>query len=314
VASTTIARPETAIRVVCPMCRAALERTLDAMICVGCGVRFPVTEGFVDLIVGDRYDDDTPAAAIENEVTTNRDTVDRYWAPLFRRVLPESGKIAKILSLGCGVGADVERLVESGFDAIGIDNGKRTNLWARRRFPERLILGNGKRMPFEDASFDVVFCGCVFPHVGVVGTSFDVTPDYYQQRLKLAAEMARVLRPGGRIFSCNPNRYFPFDLFHGHQAGHATLRPTMPWQRLLLSCGDYFRMFRQFGCVRATALPVESYWSFTNSKKTWKGQMLAAPVALLLSMVSRIAILRGSPLNPWLVVMIEKGNALPDSA
>jgi len=281
------------------------------MICAECSARFPVVESFADLIVGDRYDDDTPAGAIEDEETTNRETVDRYWAPMFRLMLPESGTRAKILSLGCGVGADVDRLVEFGFDAIGIDNGKRTNLWVRRQCPERLIRGNGKHMPFEDASFDVIFCGCVFPHVGVVGTSFHVTADFYKQRAELAAEMGRVLRPGGRIFACNPNRYFPFDPFHGHQSGKATLRPTMPWQRLLLSCGDYFRMFRPFGFVCATPLPVESYWSFTNSRKTWKGRMLAAPVAFLLRMVSRIAILRGSPLNPWLVVMIEKAKVSP---
>jgi SAM-dependent methyltransferase len=297
-----------AIRVVCPLCRGSLERTADAMICAGCNARFPITEGRVDLIVGDRYDDDTPSSAIENEETTNRETVDRFWDPLFRRLLPEGGKRAKILSLGCGVGADVERLVGSGFDAFGIDNGKRTSHWARRQCRERLIHGNGKHMPFEDACFDVIFCGCVFPHVGVRGTSFDVTPDFGRQRLELAAEMARVLRPGGRIFACNPNRYFPFDLFHGHEAGKATLRPTMPWQRLLLSRGDYYRLFAPFDCVRATALPVESYWSFTNSRKTWKGQVLSAPVAFLLTMVSRIAFLRGSPLNPWLVVMIEKRN------
>ena len=307
-ASPALARPETSIRVVCPLCRGPLQRASDALCCQGCGARFPVTEGLADLIVGDRYDDDTPSAAIENEETTNRDTVDRYWAPLFRRVLPGAGAKARILSLGCGVGADVECLVEHGFDAFGIDNGKRTRQWVRRRCSERLIRGNGKHMPFQDATFDAIFCGCVFPHVGVVGTSFEVTPDFHRQRSELAAEMARVLRPGGRLFSCNPNRYFPFDLFHGHQAARATLRLTLPWQRLLLSCGDYFRMFRPFGCVRATALPVENYWSFTNSRKTRKGRVLAAPVAFLLKMVSRIALLRGSPLNPWLVVMIEKEN------
>jgi SAM-dependent methyltransferase len=284
------------------------------MVCPGCGSRFPVVDGFLDLVVGDRYDDDTPECAVENEETTNRDTVDRYWAPLFRRVLSAEGGNATILSLGCGVGIDVERLVEKGFNAFGIDNGKRTNLWSRRRCQNRLIRGNGKHMPFEDESFDAIFCGCVFPHVGVVGTSFDTTADFVQQRLELAAEMARVLRPGGRIFTCNPNRYFPFDLFHGHQAGKATLRPTMPWQKLLLSCGDYFHLFRRFGCVRATALPVENYWSFTNSKKTLKGRLLAAPIASLLRLVSRVAVLRGSPLNPWLVVMVEKADSFPASS
>jgi SAM-dependent methyltransferase len=305
-ASASIAWQQLVIRTVCPACRGPLHHSCEAMSCTACGARYPVVGGFADLIVGDRYDDDTPECAVENEEATNRETVDRYWIPFFQRLWPRGAAGRKILSLGCGVGADVERLVDAGFDAIGIDNGKRAGLWARRRCSGRLIHCNGKHMPFEDATFDLIFCGCVFPHVGVIGTSFDTTEDCYEQRLKLAGEMARVLKPGGRIVTCNPNRYFPFDIFHGHQAGRVTLRPTMPWSRLLLSRGDYFRMFQRFGCVHATAMPVENYWSFTNSRQTWKGRMLAAPVAFLLRVVSRIPVLRGSPLNPWLVVMLEK--------
>ena len=265
-------------------------------------------DGFADLIIGEHYDDDTPDCAVLNEETTNRDTSDRYWIPLFRKLWPANYSARKILSLGCGVGADVERLVECGFDAYGLDNGKRTALWAaRRRYPERLFRANGKRMPFKNETFDAIFCGCVFPHVGVVGTSFQTTEDFMEQRTELAKEMARVLRPGGRIIACNPNRFFPFDIFHGHQAGKVVLRPTLPWQHLLLSRGDYFRMFRAYDCVRATALPVEGYWSFTNSRKSVKGRILAAPIAALFRLVSRVSFLSGSPLNPWLIVMLDKG-------
>jgi SAM-dependent methyltransferase len=295
------------LEVVCPGCHGSLLLTAEQMNCVRCGAHYPLMHGFADLIVGDYYDDDTAECAVLNEETTNRDTSDRYWIPLFQKLWPEGHASRRILSLGCGVGADVERLVECGFDAYGLDNGKRTAVWAaRRRFPERLFRANGKHMPFEDATFDAIFCGCVFPHVGVVGTTFDTTDDCEAQRTELAAEMARVLRPGGRIIVCNPNRFFPFDIFHGHQAGKVVLRPTMPWQRLLLSRGDYFRMFRAFGCIRATALPVDGYWSFTNSRKSWKGRMLAAPIAALFRFVSKSEVLSASPLNPWLIVMLEK--------
>jgi len=300
-----------ALRVVCPACRGALFDAGEVLTCNACGSRYPKRGGFVDLVVGERYDDDTTDGAVENEEATNRDTVERYWIPLFRRLWPEGAKGRRILSLGCGVGADVEQLVAAGFDAYGIDNGKRVAHWWRRNCPERLYCGNGKHMPFEDASFDLMFCGCVFPHVGVVGTTFRTTADYFEQRLALAAEMARVLRAGGRIVSCNPNRFFPFDIFHGHQAGKITLRPTPPWHHLLLSRGDYLEMFRRVGCVRAVALPVKGYWSFANSRKTWRGRLLAAPVDLLFRLVSSTSILRSSPLNPWLIVMLEKDSAVP---
>jgi SAM-dependent methyltransferase len=312
-ASAPLTVPPRALRIVCPACRGTLSGTAKAPVCDTCGSRYLIREGFVDLVVGERYDDDTLDCALENEETTNRETVERYWIPLFRRLWPEGAKGRRILSVGCGVGADVEQLVDAGFDAYGIDNGKRVAHWLRRKCAERLFCGNGRHMPFEDSSFDLIFCGCVFPHVGVVGTSFRTTPDYFQQRLELAAEMARVLRPGGRIVSCNPNRFFPFDIFHGHQAGKMTLRPTPPWQHLLLSRGDYLEMFRRFGCVRAVALPVSGYWSFSNSRKTWKGRLLAAPVDFLFRLVSNLSILRGSPLNPWLIVMLEKGAAVPAS-
>lgn len=294
------------VSVHCPACRGELREQQDAIRCAACDAVYPVQHGIPDLIVGDRYDDDTPDCALCNEEVTNRDTALRYWIPLFERMFG-ARRDARILSLGCGVGADVDALVERGWDAYGLDNGKRSAHWAaRRKRPERLFMANGKHMPFPAETFDVVFCGCVFPHVGVVGTTFDTTPDFWEQRSELAGEVARVLKPGGSMISCNPNRFFPFDIFHGHQAGKPVLRPTMPWQRLLMSEGDYLRMFRQFGSFRTIALPNENYWTFTNSKKTLKGRIMAAPVGALFQLVSRVSFLRGSPLNPWLVIRVEK--------
>jgi len=297
------------VPLVCPACRGSLLHRTDQLSCEVCGATYPVQDGMPDLIVGDRYDDDTPDCAICNEEATNRDTVERYWIPLFQKEWPGRTDL-KILSLGCGVGADVDTLSANGFLAVGIDNGKRTTQWRlRRRYPERLISGNGKHMPFPDKTFDAIFCGCVFPHVGVEGVTFNTTKDFSQQRADLADEMVRVLKPGGRIFSCNPNRYFPFDIFHGHQAGKPILRPTMPWDRLLLSVGDYRRMFSRKWPVKVNAIGNESYWNFTNSRKTIKGRMMSAPVRALFKLVSRVSVLRGSPINPWLIVRIEKSPA-----
>lgn len=294
------------IPLVCPRCKGGLESLPGELRCVACDAVYPFRDQMPDLIVGDRYDDDTPDCAVCNEESTNIETTKRYWIPLFQREWPSTAGL-RILSLGCGVGADVDTLSAAGFTAVGIDNGKRSAQWmARRQFPERLIAGNGKHMPFASETFDAIFCGCVFPHVGVEGVTFNTTPDFEEQRLDLSREMARVLKPGGRVFSCNPNRFFPFDIFHGHQAGRPVVRPTMPWDRLLLSLGDYRRMFSESCQVAVRALPVENYWNFTNSKKSLKGQILSAPIRMLFQLVSRIAPLRSSPLNPWLIVRIEK--------
>ena len=294
------------VPLVCPRCKAGLAKKSAHLQCVECGQEYPFRDGLPDLIVGDRYDDDTPECAVRNEESTNRETTERFWIPLFKKEFPNVADLT-ILSLGCGVGADVDSLSAAGFKAVGIDNGKRSAQWlARRRYPQRLISGNGKRMPFPDGAFDAIFCGCVFPHVGVEGTTFNTTPDFHEQRLELARDMARVLKPGGKIFSCNPNRFFPFDIFHGHQAGRPVLRLTMPWDPLLLSVADYRRMFSASCSVTVSPLPVENYWNFTNSRKTLKGRILSAPIRALFRVVSRIKPLRGSPLNPWLIVRIEK--------
>lgn len=293
------------VPLVCPKCHGHMVTGVGQLVCESCDEIFPMVGIVPDLIIGDRYDDDTPDCAICNEETTNRETTERYWISLFRKDCKDAQPT--ILSLGCGVGADVDALTDAGFCAIGIDNGKRAAQWqSRRKYPERLIAGNGKHMPFPDHTFDIIFCGCVFPHVGVEGVTFNTTPDFYEQRLALSKEMMRVLKPGGRVFSCNPNRFFPFDIFHGHQAGRPVLRSTMPWDHLLLSVGDYRRMFSQSCPVTAKAIPVENYWSFTNSRKTMKGRILSAPVRALFTLVSRISLLSGSPLNPWLIVRIEK--------
>lgn len=297
--------------VVCPACRGELEAGSEGFVCTSCAASFPLSDGIPDLIVGDRYDDDTPDCALCNEETTNRDTAWRYWSPMFHDLFGRQEGV-RILSLGCGVGADVDSLVELGWDAYGLDNGKRSGHWrSRRTHPERLFMANGKSMPFPSGTFDVVYCGCVFPHVGVVGTTFRTTDDFYEQRLDLAKEIARVLKPGGSFISCNPNRFFPFDIFHGHQAGKPVLRPTMPWDRLLLSKGDYMRMFGRFDRFTAKALPNENYWSFTNSRKSLKGRVMVAPIRALFQLVSRVSVLRASPLNPWLVVQVMKEGALP---
>lgn len=302
----TAAAVERSLPVLCPACRGELQSRPGSVVCLDCKAEYPVHEGIADLIVGDRYDDDTPDCALCNEEATNRDTALRYWIPLFERMFA-SRRDVRILSLGCGVGADVDALADAGWDAYGLDNGKRHSHWAaRRKQPQRLFQANGKHMPFAGETFDIVYCGCVFPHVGVIGTTFETTPDFWQQRSALAGEVARVLKPAGSLISCNPNRFFPFDIFHGHQAGKPVLRPTMPWEKLLMSQGDYERMFRPFGRFHTSALPNENYWSFGNSKKTWKGRLMAAPVSATFRVVSRIPALRASPLNPWLIVQIEK--------
>ena len=69
------------------------------------------------------------------------------------------------------------------------------------RYPGlRYVYGDGRNMPFEDNSFDIVHSSAVLEHVGSRG----------QQR-QFLAELLRVSRRG--VYLTTPNRWFPVE-FH----------------------------------------------------------------------------------------------------
>ena len=296
------------LQLVCPVCRKPLVSQPGAWTCAACARRFPIIAGFPDLVVGERFDDPSDAALLAYEEGSNADLTRHYWQPLFKRLWPAPTRPPRLLSVGCGTGVDVDLLRAAGYESVGIDCGNRTAVWPRRKAIDYLLLANGKHLPFPDNSFDAAFCGCVFPHVGVVGDSNIPAPDVDAQRRELAHEMARVVRPGGYIVVSSPNRWFPFDIFHGRTPGSYTPRFNPPSARFLLSVGDYTRLFSDAGCRRARPLPVENYWGFVRSKHTLRGWLLGLPVRFIFWLTSRKAFawLRGSVLSPWLVVLLEK--------
>jgi SAM-dependent methyltransferase len=293
----------------CPVCRNRLAPVAEGEACPACGRIFGSRGPFLDLVVGDRFEDRTDDAQMLYEEQSNADLTRSYLIPLFRRLWPKRSPAPRLLSLGCGTGSDVDLLCEEGYDCVGIDCGNRVAAWSRRRHPERLLMANGQHLPFEDAAFDGVFCGCVFPHVGVVGDSYQVTARFREDRLALGRELSRVTRPGGKIVVSSPNRRFPLDIFHGRAPGRYRPRLYWPGDPFLLSVADYRSLFDACGCPTVITQPVERYWSFRRSRLSWKGRLLGSPLRLLFWLLSRDGLrgLRGSPADPWLVLLVEKG-------
>jgi len=297
----------------CPLCRKKLS-VVDRAICcpacerTDCPREFRFTGGFPDLIVGERFEDQLSDAQIDNEEINTQHTVRNYWLPLFRRV---AGGIErpKVLALGCGAGAEVDLLRQSGFDCVGIDNGNRTRAWAQREAPDALVLANAMSLPFPDGYFDIAFCGCVFPHVGVVDDSSHVSEKSWEDRLAVAREMTRVVKPGGHIFVSSPNRWFPFDLFHGRKSGSFRTPFNPPWSRFLLAASDYRRILLEAGCAGpARAISIRNYWGFGQMKKSLLGRLASVPVKALLFLGSNAVtrMFRTSALVPWIVIGIRK--------
>lgn len=97
---------------------------------------------------------------------------------------------ARVLDVGCGDGELACALAARGGDVIGLDPNPAMLAAARERaaaanVPAVFQAGRAEALPFADASFDIVSAVTVLCFV----------PD----ARKALREMARVLRPGGRL-------------------------------------------------------------------------------------------------------------------
>ncbi|MCS3778675.1 class I SAM-dependent methyltransferase [Tsukamurella ocularis] len=95
-----------------------------------------------------------------------------------------------VLEIGCGTGNLLRAAIraEPGIAAVGVDPDPLALERARRRVRgARIDLGYAQRLAYEDGTFDRVFSAYMFHHL-----------DADVQR-ETAAEVRRVLRPGGTI-------------------------------------------------------------------------------------------------------------------
>ncbi len=139
-------------------------------------VEMSVAEGYAEW--AEQYDGEAganPLIALEEPVT-----------------LELIGEVAdlNVLDAACGTGRYALRLAEAGARVCGVDASEEMLAHARRRAAEYglsidLKLGELSALPFEDARFDLVVSALAFCHLP------DLQP--------AVSEMARVLRPGGRV-------------------------------------------------------------------------------------------------------------------
>lgn len=102
---------------------------------------------------------------------------------------------ARVLDVACGAGQTALPLARNGNAVVGLDVAANLVVEARRRAAAEGLTnvqfdeGDAEQMPYDDAAFDVIF--------SLVGAMFAAQPD------KVASELARVCRPGGRIIMGN---------------------------------------------------------------------------------------------------------------
>ena len=103
----------------------------------------------------------------------------------------------RILDVGCGTGANLLMLSKYG-EAEGVDISEDALAFCRERGLDRVRLGAGEKLPYDDGTFDLV-------------TAFDVV-EHMDDDLAGLREMRRVLRPGGRVLLFVPTFMFLWGL------------------------------------------------------------------------------------------------------
>ncbi|MEA2426686.1 MAG: hypothetical protein QOF37_314 [Thermoleophilaceae bacterium] len=141
-----------------------------------------------------------PAAAEGAEVASY---YDAYWAadrepfyepdPVLAELIFQGvGQETRVLDVGCGAARSyAPRLARSAGSYVGVDVSSTAVDAAGRAGLDARVIDDASKLPFPDASFDLVTCIEVLEHL--------FAPE------AAVAEIRRVLRPGGRLVTSAPN-------------------------------------------------------------------------------------------------------------
>ena len=155
----------------------------------------------------------------------------------------------RVLDAGCGHGDYTTRLLEAGARVWAFDSAKQMVRATEDRLArhglaaEDVTVDDVRDIPYPDESFDVALCLAVVDHL---------TP---ADRRVAVAELARVLKPGGRLYVNTPNRH----AYHW-RAGHLLMRAIGRFPRGRIrwfSPRELHRLVADAGLVPARALGLE---------------------------------------------------------
>lgn len=99
-------------------------------------------------------------------------------------------KDSLVLDVGCGTGIHTSILKQKTKRITGLD--LKNFVKEKYKFDFKLILGDGKKIPFEDKHFDFITCWDVIEHV--------------EKDEVFLREIYRVLKPGGLLLISTPNK------------------------------------------------------------------------------------------------------------
>lgn len=170
----------------------------------------------------------------EEEIAKSAALEQRHWWYAERRALVRRTVRAwppgRALDVGCAGGGNTAVLRDLGWSVSGLEYSPAgVEIAASRGL--RVLRGDATRLPFPDATFDLVMATDVWEHI--------------EDDRAVAAETARVLRPGGRVLVAVP---CSMRLWSGHDVALGHFRR---YERAQLSA-----------LVRGAGLVVDDLWSW----------------------------------------------------
>jgi len=140
------------------------------------------------------------AQKIVNETKLVYDQIAVLWSAsrqelwsYFKRFLDYVPAGSRVLDAGCGNGRLVKLFETVKVDYTGLDFSQELISLAKKNFSDKkFLVGNLLKLPFDNNSFDVVFCLAALHHLP--------STNYRRQAL---TELQRVLKPGGSLILIN---------------------------------------------------------------------------------------------------------------
>ncbi len=176
-------------RLICPACRSPLDPDGDGLQCPRCGRRIPLRNGIPGFCEADPFYEEYISHHVPYHLSPRgpKGGILRwlpYWSwrewRFWRRYVPRGGWL---LDLGCARGREI--FVERAEACIGVDTALTALVDCSQHY--RLAVQSGlSPIPFESGAFDTVVTSHVIGHIPLA------------EKDALFAEIARVLKPGGR--------------------------------------------------------------------------------------------------------------------
>jgi len=177
----------------CPYCKGGLQYE-DGLRCGTCAKQYEIHDN-IPYMIPDEMKGFAKEIEVQDRVAVEYEQIryqDKYakqyhnwWT---EQMLAEVSTEGNILDNGCGIGHLFEKI--PGNRVVGLDLSKEMLRCAAKR-SDRLVLGNSQDLPFQDNSFNLVFCRSLLHHL--------------PQPELAVREMHRVLKSKGEIVLVDTN-------------------------------------------------------------------------------------------------------------